>query len=232
MSESAPAKQSSNLASVFQEVLTATLRLRTQPQKVQNTEALRTQLRQLLQTAMNDARRLGYSSQHVQMSVLVAVALLDETVLNLGTTVSAEWSRKPLQEELFGGHLAGETVFDNLRALLQQQDAPELADVLELHCLCLELGYKGRYAFSNGGELRQLIQLCREKVQRARGQQPMFPAPHLAAPELRVGADAIARALMIAAIALALITVVAFAGYGYSLSNQASHLADQSAVLR
>lgn len=232
MSNVLPAARTSNLAASFQEVLTAILRLRDQPQMVGNTEAVRGQLRQLLQTAMNDARGLGYASQHVQMAVLVVVAFLDETVLNLGTPASAEWSRRPLQEELFGGHLAGETVFQNLQGLLQQQDAPELADVLELHCLCLELGYKGRYAFSSGGELRQMVQLCREKIHRARGPRPMFAAPQLAPPVQRPAADRLAQALLIACIVLAVLTVGCFAGYQYSLSAQATHLASGSTVLR
>lgn len=232
MSDVTPTQRTNNLAATFQEVLTAVLRLRDQPQMVQNTEAVRGQLRQLLQTAMNDTRSLGYASHHVQMAVLVVVAFLDETVLNLGTPASAEWSRRPLQEELFGGHLAGETVFQNLRSLLQQQDAPELADVLELHCLCLELGYKGRYAFSTGGELRQLIQLCREKIHRARGSQPMFAAPQLAPPAQQAARDRVALLLLIACIALAVLAVGCFAGYQYSLSAQASRLASGSAALQ
>ena len=232
MSDVPAVGRTTNMASVFQEVLTAVLRLRSQPQTVQNTEALRGQLRQLLQTALAEARALGYSSQHVQMGVLVVVAFLDETVLNLGTPAAAEWSRRPLQEELFGGHLAGETVFQNLQALLQQQDAPELADVLELHCLCLELGYKGRYAFSNGGELRQMIQLCLAKIHRTRGPQTMFAAPRLAPPIQRPQKDRVARSLTVAAIVLAVVTIGSFAGYEYSLSAQASHLAAGSAALR
>lgn len=224
--------RTNNLAAAFQEVLTAILRVRDQPQMVASVETFRGQVRQLLQTAMNDARGLGYANESVQMAVLVVVAFLDETVLNLGTPASAEWSRRPLQEELFGGHLAGETVFRNLQSLLQQQDAPEVADVVELHCIALELGYKGRYAFSTGGELRQMIQLCREKIHRARGPQPMFAAPYLAAPVQQTAGDILARVLLIACIALAVLTVAAFAAYEYSLSAQASRLASDAGVLR
>lgn len=233
MSEPASlAKRTSNLASCFQEVLTAVLRVRSQRQSVQNNEAFRTQLRQLLQTAMNDARALGYNSQFIQMAVLVSVGFLDETVLNLGTNVVAEWARRPLQEELFGGHVAGETVFANLRQLLQQQDSPELADVLEIHCICLELGYKGRYAFSNGAELRQIIQMCREKILRVRGKQPLFPAPSLEAPARRAGKDLLGRGLLVSAIVLAVVTLGAFAGYEFSLSAGVSRLSSSSVEMR
>ena len=232
MSNVPSAARTSNLAATFQEVLTAILRVRDQPVMVANVETFRGQLRQLLQTSMNDARSLGYANEYVQMAVLVVVALIDETVLNLGTPASAEWSRRPLQEELFGGHLAGETVFRNLQSLLQQQDAPELADILELHCISLELGYKGRYAFSTGGELRQMIQLCREKIHRSRGPHPMFAAPQLAAPVQQAAVDSLARFLLLACIALAVLTVAGFATYEYSLSAQASRLASDAGVLR
>ena len=233
MSDPAGSSQrTSNLASCFQEVLTAVLRVRSQRQAVQNSETFRAQVRQLLQTAMADARALGYNNQYIQMALLVVVGFLDETVLNLGSGVSAEWSRRPLQEELFGGHVAGETVFSNLRTLLQQQDTPELADVLEIHCICLELGYKGRYAFSNGAELRQIVQMCREKIVRVRGPVPLFPAPQLAAAPRPVRKDLLGRGLLISAALLAVVTIAAFAGYEFSLSAGVSRLDSSSAVLR
>ena len=225
-------KRTGNLASCYQEVLTAVLRVRSQRQAVQNSETFRAQVRQLLQTAMADARALGYNNQYIQMSLLLVVGFLDETVLNLETGVAAEWSRRPLQEELFGGHVAGETVFANLRTLLQQQDAPELADVLEIHCICLELGYKGRYAFSNGTELRQIIQMCREKILRVRGKQPLLPAPSLTARPQPARKDLLGRGLLISAALLAVVTIAAFAGYEFSLSSGVSRLDSSSAALR
>lgn len=224
--------RTANLASCFQEVITAVLRVRSQRQSVQNIETFRTQLRQLMQTAMNEARTLGYNSQYIQITVLVTVGFLDETVLNLGTGVVADWSRRPLQEELFGGHVAGETVFVNLRQLLQEQDAPELADVLEIHCLCLELGYKGRYAFSNGAELRQIIQMCREKILRIRGSRPMFPELASLPAAVPVRSDLLGRSLLVAAIALVVVTLAAFAGYEASLSSGISHLQSSFLIIR
>ena len=90
-------KRTGNLASCYQEVLTAVLRVRSQRQVVQNSDTFRTQVRQLLQTAMGDARTLGYNNQYIQMSLLVVVGFLDETVLNLGTGVVAE--RQAIVEE-------------------------------------------------------------------------------------------------------------------------------------
>lgn len=222
-----PMPVNNNLAYTFQEPLTAILRVRFQPQQVPDITAFRAHLRRLLQTAMSDARSLGYASPNIQMSVLVVVGFLDESVLNLPaqSPLVADWSRKPLQEELFGGHLAGETVFTNIAALLQQQDSAEVADVLELHALCLELGYKGRYAFSNSGELRNILLLCRQKISRIRGQQPLFPAPVAQARPAVSQKDSVARTLLIAAIVLFVVTLCAFTGYTLSLSSGATRLA-------
>ncbi len=229
----APATQQ-NLASVFQEVLTAILRIRYQPQQVPDAAAFRAHLRRLLQTAMTDARALGSSSPNIQMGVLTVVGFLDESVLNLpaGSALVNDWSRRPLQEELFGGHLAGETVFTNLASLLQQQDSAEVADVLELHCLVLELGYKGRYAFSGGGELRNLIRLCQDKILRIRGRHALFPAPVPAARAAVRTTDQVARGFLIATVILALVTGGAFAGYELSLGSGAQRLQNTALSLR
>lgn len=152
-----------SLAYCFQEVLTAILRVRFQRQQVQDSESFRAQMRRSLQAAMQEGRSLGYASETVQMGVFAVVAYMDESVLNLQSPAFADWARRPLQEELFGGHLAGETFFRNLKALLGQQDSPEVADALELHCLCLQMGYRGRYALGDSGELHQMLRMASEK---------------------------------------------------------------------
>ena len=49
------------------------------------------------------------------------VAFLDESILNSQNPLFADWPRKPLQEELFGTHIAGEVFFQNLQKLLGRQ---------------------------------------------------------------------------------------------------------------
>jgi type VI secretion system protein ImpK len=217
-----------SLAFSFQEVLTAILRVRFQRQQVQDSESFRAQMRRSLQTAMQDAKALGYASETVQMGVFAAVAYLDESVLNLQSPVFSDWARRPLQEELFGGHLAGETFFRNLRALLNQQDSAEVADALELHCLCLQMGYRGRYAFGDSGELHQLLRQAREKIQRIRGQAhllPVVPAPEVRPTRTR---DAWSRGLLITACALACLTVLAFGGFELALGSGVSQVQNTS----
>src|SRR6201998_2083450 len=206
-----------SLAFSFQEVLTAILRVRFQRQQVQDSESFRAQMRRSLQAAMQEAKSLGYSSERVQMGVFAAVAYLDESVLNLQSPVFADWARRPLQEELFGGHLAGETFFRNLKTLLGQQDSPEVADALELHCLCLQMGYRGRYALGDSGELHQMLRTARDKIQRIRG--GAYLGPHVALPEMRRerATDPWSRALLITTCVLAGLTVIAFGGFELAL---------------
>src|SRR5580698_2959764 len=208
-----------SLSFAFQEVLTAILRVRFQLQQVQDSESFRAQMRRSLQAAMQEAKSLGYSSETVQMGVFAAVAYLDESVLNLQSPVFADWARRPLQEELFGGHLAGETFFRNLRALLGQQDSAEVADALELHCLCLQMGYRGRYALGDSGELHQLLRQALGKIERVRGPAQLMPpveAPPV--PPARTS-DPWTGALFITACVLAGVMVVAFGGYEVLLGS-------------
>ena len=226
-----PARVNS-LAVSFQEALTAILRVRFQRQQVQDSESFRAQMRRALQAAMQESRAMGYSSEIVQMGVFAAVAYLDESVLNLQSPVFADWARRPLQEELFGGHMAGETFFLNLRNLLGQQDSPEAADTLELYCLCLLMGYRGRYALGDTGELHALLRQAREKIQRVRGQSQMIPPSP--APEVKPARakDSWSRALLVTACVLAGLTVLAFGGFELTLGSGVSQIQNSSLAVR
>jgi type VI secretion system protein ImpK len=213
-----------SLALSFQEVLTAILRVRFQRQQVQDSESFRTQMRHSLQAAMQDARAAGYSNDTVQMAVFATVAYLDESVLNLQNPVFADWARRPLQEELFGGHLAGEAFFRNLQGLLGTQDSAEAADALEVHCLCLQMGYRGRYALGDAGELHQVLRQSRAKIERIRGAARLMPA--IAAPEVPPtrSRDPWTQILLIAACLLAGLVVIGFGGFNLLLGSGVSEV--------
>jgi type VI secretion system protein ImpK len=216
--------RANSLAYCFQEVLTAILRVRFQRQQVQDAEGFRAQMRRSLQSAMQEARSIGYSSDTVQMGVFAAVAFLDESVLNLQSPAFADWARRPLQEELFGGHLAGETFFRNLKTLLGQPDSPEVADALELHCLCLQMGYRGRYALGDSGELHQMLRQAQDKIQRIRGAAHL--APPLVRPEVPPARtkDTWSNMLLITTCVLAGLVTVAFGGFEFALSSGVSQV--------
>lgn len=123
----------------------------------------------MLVAADREAREAGYDRDVVRLAVYAFVAFLDESVLNSPQEMFSEWPRRPLQEEVFGDHRAGETFFQNMRDLLSRPDSRALADVLEVYLLCLLLGYRGRYGSGSSSELRGLMSDARQKIRRIRG---------------------------------------------------------------
>ena len=158
-----------NLALVFQEILTAIVRLRTHRQVVSDPELFRAQMREALKTADQDGRTRGYTAEQIKLGIFAVVAFLDESILNLQQPVFAHWHRKPLQEELFGVDIAGEIFFNNIQRLLGQRDSHDLADVLETYELCLLLGFRGRYGLGGQAELRSVVETIKDKLRRIRG---------------------------------------------------------------
>ncbi len=161
-----------NLALVFQETLTAIVRLRTNRQVVTDPELFRGQMREALKAADQEARKRAYTGEQSRLAIFATVAFLDESILNLQQPVFAQWPRKPLQEELFGVHIAGEIFFNNIQRMLSERDSHELADVLEIYLLCMLLGFRGRYGLAGQAELRNVIDGISEKITRIRGHAP------------------------------------------------------------
>jgi type VI secretion system protein ImpK len=157
----------------FQEAFTVAVRLRANRQVAASADAFRDQVKALLAGADREARQLGYSGEDVRMAVYAYIAFLDETVLNSSQPMFEGWSRRPLQEEVFGDHVAGETFFRNLSELMARQDSEDLADVLEVYLTCLLLGFKGRYA-AQPDAAAQVVAGLRERLHRIRGGVPEF----------------------------------------------------------
>jgi type VI secretion system protein ImpK len=234
-----------SLASCYENSLTTILRLASLlQQSVPNSQGFRTSIRAALKTAMEDAKVYGYSSEMNQLAFFAAVALLDESVLKLQSTAFADWAQRPLQEEMFGHNRAGEVFFENLRGLLSRQDSQEVADCLEVYCLCMLLGFRGQYALSAGsmdyfasqisgggrspsrpsGEIQTLIRQARDKINRIRGQVAFMPDS--ASPEVKQTAaiDRWSRGLGIAAICLLVLTLLVYGGSLIALISGASQL--------
>jgi type VI secretion system protein ImpK len=159
------------LALALQEAFTVAVRLRSNRQVAASADAFRQQIKGLLAGADRDARRLGYDGGDVRQAIYAFIAFLDESVLNSGQPMFAAWPQQPLQEEVFGDHIAGETFFRNLQDLLGRQDSEETADLLEVYLLCLLLGFRGRYATNPAG-LHGIIANVQDKVARIRGGPP------------------------------------------------------------
>jgi len=164
------ATRTDNLALIFQEVLTAIVRLRSNRQELTDAESFRYSMREAIKAAIQEARNHGgYNADDIKMATLALVGFLDESVLILRNPMFADWPRKPLQEELFGIHMAGEIFFRNLEQLMGRPDSADLADLLEVHYLCLVLGYGGRYSIGGKGELQGITTATGDRIKRIRG---------------------------------------------------------------
>jgi type VI secretion system protein ImpK len=217
---SSAVRRPEGLALIFQEVLTAIERLRGSRQGVTDAEAFRHHTREALKSAAAQGLAGGYNAEDVRYATFATVAFLDESVLNSQNPIFGNWLRKPLQEELFDAHTAGETFFQNLQQLLGRSDSPDLADVLEVHHLCMLLGFCGRYSAGNRGELGQVINATAEKIRRIRGQFGPLSSHWMPPPEAsRISADPWVRRLGIIAAVCAGLTILLFVVYKVVLGN-------------
>ena len=169
MTASADNRRPENLALIYQESLTAIERLRANRQGVSDANAFRHHSREAFKMATDKALGAGYNANDARDATFAAVAFLDESVLNSQNPIFADWLRQPMQEELFGTHIAGEVFFQRLNDLLGRNDSADLADLLEVYYLCLLLGFCGKYSAGNRGELAQTMGRTAEKIRRIRG---------------------------------------------------------------
>jgi type VI secretion system protein ImpK len=156
------------LALALQEAFTVAVRVRTNRQVAANAQAFRVHVKQLLEGAHRQAAHVGYDPDLVRLAIYAYIALLDESVLNSSQPMFADWPQQPLQEEVFGDHIAGENFFRHLGDLLGRQDSEDVADALEVYQLCMLLGFRGRYAADPGG-LQSAQRAVQDKIHRIRG---------------------------------------------------------------
>jgi len=221
------------LAHGLQEALTITARLRSNARVANDGDTFRTHVKRLLAVADDESRRAGYDGGDVRMGVYAVTVLVDESVLNSDQSMFANWSRQPLQEEIFGEHTGGERFFQNLRELLGRPESADLADLLEVHQLCLLLGFKGRYSMSDPGQLTAIMAAVAEKIQRIRGVPgPLSPAGALPSKEqVPASRDPWVRRLTWALLGAGLLAVVLFLLFRLSLHSRIGDLETVSTQL-
>lgn len=220
------------LALSLQEAFTAITRLRANRQVAADADSFRNRIKQVLSAAEQEARQAGYSGDDVRLALFALIAFIDETVLNSGQAMFAEWPRKPLQEEVFGVHMAGELFFQYLQQMLQRQDSEDLADLLEVYELCLLLGYKGRYSASRGTELQVIAAQTAEKIERVQGAYGDI-APHWrpSKTEIAQRRDRWIPRLTIVALATAGLVLIMFIVFMISLRSGKSDLQSATAQM-
>jgi type VI secretion system protein ImpK len=214
-------RRAENMAFAFQEVLTVGERLRANRQAVSDAESFRYQIREALKSADVEARKRGYNGEDIQLAIFAIVAFLDESILNLRNPVFADWPRRPLQEEMFGHHIAGEIFFQNLQKIMTRDESQETADLLEVYYLCLLLGFAGRYSMHGRGDLQAIMNGVGAKVRRIR-QLPPDLSPHWALPDERTrvaGTDPWVKRLVLVTAACLVLAIVLFGIYKMTLGS-------------
>jgi len=226
-------RRTETLALVYQEVLTAIVRVRTNRQAVADSQAFRTHIQAALRSAEKDGVGKGYTPEDVRLTTTAVVAFLDESILNSMNPAFSDWSRMPLQQELFGSNVAGESFFENLERLQNRSDSMDVADILELHCLCLLLGFRGRYALSGPEAVRNVTESVMDRIRRIRGPlsglSPSWGVPD--APVPTAGPDPWIRRLFIAALVSFMACVLLFVGLRLLLGTGTADLRMISVLL-
>lgn len=220
----AAARPAGDLALAFQEAFTVAARLRANRQSAADAASFRAHVKALIAAADRDARARGYDPEFVRLAVYACIALLDETVLHSSQAMFSDWARQPLQEEIFGEHMAGENFFRYVGDLLGRQDAPDLADLLEVYLLCMLLGYRGKYGASDPASLNSLMLSVQQKIQRIRGARAAMPATWVLPKNEQVPrtADPWLRRLALTAVFAAVLALVLWAVYTLGLGRGAA----------
>ncbi len=143
-------------------------------------EAFRERIRSFLSAFERGSKRLRTSAEDLYEAKFAVCALIDEVVLMSRLDLRDVWSRRPLQLEFFGEQLAGERFFETLEKLRQAGAAK--VQVLEVHHMCLLLGFQGKYILEGSEKLSYLTSRLGEEIAQLKGKRAAF-APHWAAPD-------------------------------------------------
>ena len=144
---------------------------------------LRKSIAALLRTFDARASKAGHSDEDAKATRYALCAVIDETILNSRWSFKDQWAARPLQLEHFGEQLAGERFFDLLDRV--RQKGRRKADLLEMFCVVLILGFQGKYKMRAGDELANLTRDVVQEIQQYRGGTPGL-SPHWKVPEERV----------------------------------------------
>lgn len=217
MTASAPAVPGL-LALSLQDLFTVVARLRADRHPVRDAESFRGQARTLLAKAEQAGAAAGYAAGDVRLALFAAVAFLDESVLNSRQPAFAEWSRQPLQDELFGSHMGGELFYQYLDQQLARSDEGSLADVLEVFHHALLLGFRGRYG-SDVGAPQVIAQRVGERISRIRGTAGDLAPAWRPTDDAVAASDPWVRRLTLAAVAVAIVGVGLWGAGRFTLSS-------------
>jgi len=165
-----PAVRREKLALLYQGILTTIVRIQSGRQPLKDAADFQKRMEGLFEQILREAIKAGYRDREIQDSTYALVAFLDEAINRSEDPNRGAW--QPLQSKMYAQAVAGEGLFDRLKAIRTRRDSPDLADVLEIYYLCFLLGYEGRYAVAEHEKLEALMDDLREQIEHLRGPQP------------------------------------------------------------
>ena len=133
-------------------------------QEVRDGEGLYRRACRLVLEAKAALKEAGYSDISRFHMVYALCDLLDEIVLNRGSSDDGylTWRRDPLQAHFFGTLNAGEEVWERIRNLLKET-APDIA-VLTCMYRTLQLGFVGQYRAEDDERREDVVRALGERV--------------------------------------------------------------------
>jgi type VI secretion system protein ImpK len=143
-------------------------------------ENLRKEIALLVKDLDRQGSKHGHSEEDIKATRYALLALIDETILNSSWPFKDQWAERPLQLEYFGDHMAGERFFDLLERI--RQKGSRKADLIEVFCIVLILGFQGKFKLRGREELNNLIRDIVGEVVNYRGGSPSL-SPHWRIPE-------------------------------------------------
>jgi len=124
------------------------------------------------------ARTLRADPDDVADARFALAACVDEAVLRSSWPGKERWADYPLQLQFFDTYLAGEGFFERLDDLRAKENTS--TEVLEVYLLCLVLGFKGKYGIEGAEQLKALVRVLRDELERSRSEKPGELSPHWA----------------------------------------------------
>ncbi len=184
-------------------------------------EDLRKSIALLFQDLDKRARQSAYSDEDIKATRYALCALIDETILNSRWSFRDKWAEQPLQSEYYGDYMAGERFFDLLEKVRQKGRLK--ADLLEIFCMCLILGFQGKYKLRGQDELAQMTRALVEETNSYRGGLSSL-AFHWKIPEeiVEKPAGTIPRWILVTGIAAIAVVVLVFVMFKIWLGSNAT----------
>ena len=189
-------------------------------------DGLRKEIALMVEEIDRKGKRFGYAEEDLKATKYALLALIDETILNSQWAFKDQWADKPLQLDYFGEHMAGERFFDLLERV--RQKGSRKADLLEVFCIVLILGFQGKYKLRGRDELDKLIQEIVAEVTKYRGGVPPL-SPHGRIPEEPVErpSKTIPRWVWITGVSAVVLVIVVFLVFKWYLVSSAGEAAQQ-----